>query len=178
MANLYSIARPYALAAFEAAQEKRQLPDWKLFLETAAATARNKNVRSLLTNPLVDSSKLFQLFESVLDSLLDQHRKNFLKLLSQNHRLLALPEISDSYNNYYTAFEKISRVRVITAIDADNQFKQLLTDALTKRIQHQVTLECIVDPAILGGAIVHMGDRVIDGSIRGQLHRLLEFSLR
>ena len=69
-------------------------------------------------------------------------------------------------------------MRVITAIDTDNQFKQILTEALTKRIQHQVTLECEVDPAILGGAIVHMGDRVIDGSIRGQLHRLLEFSLR
>src|SRR3990167_1949190 len=155
MANLSSIGRPYALAAFEAAHEKQQLAEWKLFLETAAAITRDKSVRVLLTNPLVEAKKLFQLFESVLGSLLDKHRKNFLLLLAQNHRLLALPEIYDAFNTYYTALEKISRVRVITAIDADNQFKQILTEALTKRIQHQVTLECEVDPAILGGAIVH-----------------------
>ena len=57
----------------------------------------------------------------------------------------------------------------------EEDFRQKLTQALTKRIQREVTLQCEIDPAILGGAIIHIGDRVIDGSIRGKLTRLLEF---
>lgn len=178
MANMLSIARPYAFAAFQAAQENQQLADWKLFLASAASIAQDKNVKALLTNPLVESSKLLALFEDVLGSLINPARKNFLMLLAENNRLIALPDISTAFDDHYATLEKTSNVRVITAIDADQDFKKLLTQALTKRFNHQVTLQCEVDPAILGGAILHIDDRVIDGSIRGQLHRLLEFSLR
>ena len=69
-------------------------------------------------------------------------------------------------------------MRVVTAIGVQDDFKAKLTKALSARIERDVTLECEIDPAILGGAIIHVGDRVIDGSIRGKLTRLLEFSLR
>jgi F-type H+-transporting ATPase subunit delta len=172
MANLSGIARPYALAAFEYAHEKQQLSQWKAFLEAAATVAKDKAVVKLLGNPEMSNSNLLALFNEVLVSLLDTDRKNFLSLLAQNSRLCVLPEISDAFNLYYAALEKISNVRVITAIQAEKAFTEKLTDALTKRIKRDVTLEYEVDPAIIAGAIIHIGDRVIDGSVRGKLSRL------
>ncbi len=178
MSNLSSIARPYALAAFESGRDKQQLSVWKAFLEAAAYTARQRSVMKVLANPEVPSSGLFDFFYGVLSALAGTEQKNFLMLLAQNKRLNVLPEISDVFNAYYAALEKISKVRVITAVEAKEDFRNRLTQALSKRIQREVTLHCEIDPAILGGAVIHIGDRVIDGSIRGKLTRLLEFSLR
>ena len=176
--NLTSIARPYALAAFEYARDKQQLPTWKAFLESASTVAEHPSVARLLANPETSSTTLIDLFQGVLAAMLDSEQKNFLLLLAQNKRLLVLPEITRLFNTYYAAYEKLSTVRVITAVNIDEEFRQKLAQALTKRVLKEVTLECEVDPAILGGAIIHIGDRVIDGSIRGKLTRLLEFSLR
>jgi F-type H+-transporting ATPase subunit delta len=174
MANFSSIARPYALAAFECARDKQQLPAWKQFLETASSIASQPAIIKLITNPELPSAKIFDLFHELLAAQLDTERKNFLLLLTQNKRLNVLPEIAETFNAYYAAFEKLSRVRVVTAIEVQENFKQRLAQALTKRIQREVTLQCEVNPALIGGAIIHIGDRVIDGSIRGKLFRLLE----
>jgi F-type H+-transporting ATPase subunit delta len=174
MANLLSIARPYALAAFDSAREAQQLPAWQAFLEAASQVARDSRVKTMLAMPEVLSSKQYDLFHDVLSSLLDEQRNNFLKLLAQNKRLIVLPEVLEMFNAYYAALEKISKVRVVTAVEAQEDFRQKLTQALTKRLQRDVTLNCEVDPAILGGAVIHIGDRVIDGSIRGKLSRMLQ----
>lgn len=174
MTNYANIARPYALAAFEYARDKQTLSAWKAFLEAAAYIAKDPTVASLLANPEIEASRLGDLFQEVLASIIDAEQKNFLLLLSQNRRLIALPNIADVFNAYYAALEKTSNVRVITAIDIKDDYKQTLARALSKRIQREVQLQCEVDPAILGGAIIHIGDNVIDGSVLGKLNRLRE----
>lgn len=169
-----NIARPYALAAFESARDSHSLPEWKSFLASAAEIAKDPSIRTLLDNPEVASGKMLELFLQVLTPLLNNERKNFLAILAQNRRLMMLPPISELFNIYYTALEKISKVRVVTAIDVEDKYKQKLIQALSKRIHHEVTLHCDVDPSILGGAVIHLGDRVIDGSVRGKLTRLLQ----
>lgn len=178
MSNLSSIARPYALAAFECAREKEALPAWKAMLASAALVAKNPSVASLLRNPQTGSKQLYELFEGVLKSLLDDERKNFLRLLAQNKRLAAMPEISEAFDVYCAQLEKMSNVRMITAIELKNDFRDKFVKSISKRIKRDVTLHCEVDPTILGGAIIHIGDSVIDGSLRGTLNRLLESSLR
>lgn len=178
MATLESIARPYARAAFNYARDNKQLLAWKNFLEAAACVAKDPVVIRILTTPEIAVIKVLDLFQGVLAKLLDGERKNFLLLLAQNNRLLVLPEISDLFNSYYSSLEKISKVRVVTAVAAQTDFQQKLAQALTKRLQHDVTLQCEIDPAIIGGAIIYMNDSVIDGSVRGQLTRLLDYSLR
>lgn len=174
MANYAYLARPYALAAFEYARDQKQLPAWKTFLASAAYMTNQKAVISLLADPKTESSLLFDLFQGVLTSILTTEQKNFLQLLANNKRLIALPAIADEFDAYYAALEKTSNVRVITAVQIQDDFKQTLTRALSKRIQRDVVLHCEVDPSILGGAIIHMGDNVIDGSVRGKLNRLRE----
>jgi F-type H+-transporting ATPase subunit delta len=178
MANLASIARPYAQAAFEIARISKQLTEWKSFLITAASITRNKTVQRLLSDPERTPKELFSLFEDVLETVSSQEQKNFLRLLAQNRRLSALPEMVNLYSVHVAALEKVSTARVITAIPASESFQQSIAKALTTRTQREVKLHCEVDPAIIGGAIIHLGDRVIDGSVRGKLTRLLEYSLR
>lgn len=178
MADLANIARPYAQAAFEFARDKQQLPEWKIFLMSAAMITRQPLVARLLDNPETQVGQVIELFTDILKPSLDESRKNFLHLLAQNRRLNVLPEIHNVYAAFVAALEKISNVRVVTAIDIDDAYRDKLIKALSKRIQRDVKLHCEVDPTILGGAVIHMGDHVIDGSIRGKLTRLLEFSLR
>jgi F-type H+-transporting ATPase subunit delta len=178
MANFSNIARPYALAAFEYAQAAQQLPAWTAFLKQATFITEQPSVIQVLANSQVLPAQLFDLYQSTFAHPLDAEQKNFLQLLAQNKRLMILPKITEAFNTYYAQLEKISHVRVVTATEPKEEFKQKLVQALTKRINSHVTLECEIDPAILGGAIIHMGDNVIDGSIRGKLTRLLEFSLR
>ena len=174
MATLIGIARPYALAAFEFARDHHQLSQWQAFLNSAATVLGNQQFLQLANNPHTSADKLVDLLSEILAATLDTSRRNFLHLLGQNKRLMALPDISDLFNVQLTHLEKISNVRVITAIDMDEAYKQKLSQSLSKRLQHNVTLQEEVDPAILGGAVIHIGDNVIDGSIRGQLTRLLE----
>lgn len=179
MANLISIARPYAHAAFEiACDNAQQLAAWKAFLANAAMIATQQDVMRLLANPEIVSNELLQLFSGILGQTINQQQMNFLQLLAQNKRLILLSEINALFLTYCAAFEKMASVHITTAISLSEEFKQKFTQALTKRTQQQVTLHCAIDPTILGGAIIRIGDRVIDGSIRGKLTRLLEFSLR
>ncbi len=179
MANLSSpkysnMARPYALAAFEYARDKQQLLPWKRFLETAALVANDAAVTELLANPQRPANMLFDLFNEVLATSMDAAQKNLLHLIAQNKRFVVLPEISALFNAYYAAYEKTSSVRLVTAVAISDDYKQKISTALAKRIQREISLNCEVDPAIVGGAIIHIGDNVIDGSIRGKLSRLLQ----
>lgn len=172
MANLSGIARPYALAAFEYAHEKQQLSDWKAFLETASSVTKDKAVIKLLNNTEFTKAQLLELYEAVLSSTLNAERKNFLHLLAQSNRLNVLPEIASAFNLLCAALEKTSTVHVVTAVEAEQAFKEKLIQALTKRLKRDVTLECSVDPSLIGGAVIRIGDRVIDGSVRETLSRL------
>lgn len=178
MANLSHIARPYAQAAFECAREQQTIAEWKSFLISAATVSRNKSVERLLSDPERTPQALYDLFEDVLATIITPEQKNFIMLLAQNRRLNVLPEIVEAYNAHVAAYEKICTARVITAVPANDDFQQKIARALTIRTQRDVKLHCEVDPDIIGGAIIHIGDRVIDGSVRGKLTRLLEFSLR
>jgi F-type H+-transporting ATPase subunit delta len=173
-----NIARPYALSAFEYAKDKDELTIWKSFLGSAADIAKDPSVTPLFANPEISSAKLLELFQDILASEMNAARKNFLLLLAENNRLMILPAIYDLYGSYYAQLKKTSLVRVITAIEIKEDFKQQLKLALAKRIRGEIILNCEIDPSIIAGAIIHVGDRVIDGSIRGKLARLLEFSLR
>lgn len=172
MADLTNIARPYALAAFECAREAQQIQNWDAFLKAAAAITADPSVQRLIANPETLSAPLYELFNGVLSSVLDDQRKNFLQLLANNKRLMVLPEIYQAFTIYVAALEKISAVRIVTAVAMKDDMRQKFITALTKRIQCDVTLECKVDPSIIAGAIIYIGDSVIDGSIRGKLSRL------
>jgi F-type H+-transporting ATPase subunit delta len=173
-----NIARPYALAAFEYANENQNVTTWQSFLESAALIASQSSVLPLLSSPEMTAANWVSFFENLLLDQLDAEKKHFLSLLAYNKRLLVLPEIAALFQEYDNAAQKNVYIKVITAVALDKKMQQAFTHALTKRTHQAVNLRCEIDPAILGGAVIHINDKVIDASLRGKLTRFLAFSLR
>lgn len=172
--QLTTIARPYAQAAFEFASEKKTVAAWDSFLTAAASITRDANMQQLLLDPRITSAALANVYEDILTGL-DHEQKHFLQLLAKYNRLLALPEIAALFKAYCAAEERKMTVQVTSSVLLNDAYQRKLIDALSKRLQRHVTLECTVDPHLLGGAVITAGDLVIDGSIRSKLNRMIEF---
>lgn len=172
--ELTTIARPYARAAFEYALANNELPAWEGMLRSAAAMVEQKTIVRALSSPDITNKELADLFCEVLAKVLDQERKNFIRILAENKRLPVLPDIVALFAQYRAEYDKAITVDLISANALDEQFKDKFIKKLTKRLQRKVSLQCEVDPALIGGAMVRAGDMVIDGSVRGKLNRLLE----
>jgi F-type H+-transporting ATPase subunit delta len=173
--KMTTIARPYVAAAFECAEAKNALPAWETMLNNAAQLTADAKVQALLATPGMTTEALGDFYCDLLATSLDTERTNFIRLLAENKRLSVLPDIAQLFQEARASREKTMKVEVWSAIPLDEAYQQKLITALTRRLQRQVTLQCEIDPALLGGVLVRAGDLVIDGSIRGKLNRLNEF---
>jgi F-type H+-transporting ATPase subunit delta len=171
MSQPLTLARPYARAAFELASASRSLGDWAMKLAFAAQAANDPQMRALFGNPRVGSAELASLFLPEGEPA-DSPFAGFVKLLAENQRLEALPEIAALYEQQKREAEKVLQVRVRTAAPIDAGETQKIKDALKRRFGRDIELEQTVDPSVLGGAVIDAGDVVIDGSVRGRLHQL------
>lgn len=172
MSSITTLARPYAKATFEVAHGASALGEWAAALDFAAAVADDPQVRHLIGDPNVDNASLPSLF--VPDSGAPKGFDALLVLLVDNDRLTILPEIARLYAELKDEAERTLHVTVRSAHELDEAYTEQLKQALGKRFGKTVALECQVEPGMLGGAVVHAGDMVIDGSLRGKLARLAE----
>lgn len=173
-----TVARPYASAAFEYALAHGDLPAWIAMLQSAAAISQDETMLQLLSNPKVTKNQLVDLYCDVLGDLLNEPRRNFIRLLADNGRFAVLPDIATAVEAYRAVEEKTLVAKVISAIPLTDTHQQQLAQSLTKRFGRQTLLQNEIDPTVLGGIIIRAGDTVIDGSVRGKLSRLLDVSLR
>jgi F-type H+-transporting ATPase subunit delta len=172
--KLTTIARPYALAAFEYALDKNNLASWESMLRMASQIVQDKTMVTLLSNPDITQQQLVEVFSEILADKMDNEKRNFLDLLAEYGRLDALPEMAELFAKYRAEHEKTITVQVSSAIPLSATHQQKIIDALTKRLKRKVSLQCEVDESLIGGALIRAGDLVIDGSIRGKLDRLIE----
>lgn len=174
MADLTTLARPYARAAFEVAMEERDLPKWSKMLTVAAQVSSIDAVNAVLSSPTVGSEKLAHTLIELCGDELNQKAKNFVSLLAENKRLALLPEISSLYEGLRANQEKSVDVEITTAYSISSATADKLAAALKTRLQRDIKLASKVDPALIGGAIIRAGDTVIDNSVRGKLNKLAE----
>ncbi|MFD1216776.1 MULTISPECIES: F0F1 ATP synthase subunit delta [Microbulbifer] len=174
MAELSTLARPYAKAAFAYAQQSSDLSGWSTALATAAAVSQNEKVGELLDNPQLTSEARAEKFLSVCGEGFDLSKQNFIKLLAENHRLSLLPEISELFEDLKAQAEATLEVEVTSARPLSDEQSQRLTLTLSKKFSREVHLHSAVDESLLGGAIIRAGDTVIDGTVRGRLAKLAE----
>ena len=175
MSELTTIARPYAKAAFDYAQENKQITEWADVLVIFSEIVANKRAYDFLANPTIsrdDKVEFLLGFVPDLDDNINTVTTNFLKLLAEYSRLTVLPEIAHHYLNYRADYEKSMEVNVISAKPLENEQEKSLVTALSKRLNRDVSLSVQIDDSLLGGAIIQAGDFVIDGSVRGKLNKL------
>ncbi len=172
MAEKATIARPYARAAFEYAQQHGRFEQWSASLAAATAVTDDAAVRRLLNHPHVSPTQLVALINEVVGQQFDEAVRNFIATLAQNHRLVLLSHITQMYEAMRADAESVADVQVISAVPLDASQQQRLAAALKKRLNRNVRMHCSVDAKLVGGAVVRYGDLVIDGSVKERLARL------
>ena len=167
-----TLARPYAEAIFRLALERKTLKTWSEMLQLAATVAADPQVAALIDNPRVPRERFVAFFLDVAGKKLDKDAANFIRLLSENHRLALLPEIASLYELLRTQAEGRVEAEVISASAvSDAQLKDIAA-ALKKRLGRDIDLSTRIDPALIGGIVIRAGDLVIDGSVQGKLRAL------
>ncbi|SRR6056297_507637 len=172
MAEKTTIARPYAGAVFEIAQEEGALAGWSEFLERGARSAADERVQALIGNPAISREALAELFIELCGDAAGEHGASFLRLLADNGRMAWLPEIAAEYEVLRAEAENIVDVQLTSAVELDTAQRDSFAASLRKRLGRNVRLHCDTDEKLLGGAIIRAGDLVIDGSLSGRLERL------
>ena len=173
MAELLTVARPYAKAAFEYARDHEALDSWSKALGFLSAAVANSDVRRLLGSPKLENDKKVALLADMLpEQSTDVSR--FLDTLADQGRLMALPFIAEQFEHLRADHEQRVEVLVTSAYELDSQQQTKLANALKKRLNREISITTQVDKALIGGVILRAGDTVIDGSVRGRLNRLSE----
>jgi len=172
MAEILTIARPYAHAAFLFAESHQALKEWSGMLEFLAVVAADPEMTELIENPRLTETQIAELFIGIGADRLDDNCHNFIRLLAENRRLKLLPEIAALFEIQRRDAEQTIRAELITAFTVTAAQQAAVTAALKQRLGREIELECITDATLLGGAIIRAGDLVIDGSVLGKLERL------
>jgi F-type H+-transporting ATPase subunit delta len=172
-AELATIARPYARAAFSyALDESDGLPAWSGMLKLLSTIAGEQIVRDVLDDPMLSGEDGAKLLTSILGDELSQEAMNFVGVLGENDRIELLPEISDMFELLKANHEKTMEVEIASAYEVSDGEKATLSEALSNRLQRKINLETTLDPSLLGGAIIKAEDTVIDNSVRGKLQKM------
>lgn len=169
MAENVTIARPYAEAAFQLAKEAGTLDAWAGALGNMAAAAADPAVRQLLSDPtrtLVDRGLLF--LATVPGDLTDEHR-SFVRVLGQNNRLALLPEVFEQFIELKNDHERNAVAYISSAFPMDDATVARLLADIEPRFGCHLEARVRIDPELIGGVKVAVGDEVIDASVRGKL---------
>ena len=165
------IARRYARAYFDVARESEDEPAARRGLAAAAAAVQDGVVSAALANPRVEVPRRVHLLEQLLEGEAVPAR-NLTRLLVERGRAGLLPRVLDEYDRLADAAAGRVRAEVITAVELDGTAQKRLAAGLRERLGSSVETTVTHDPSIVGGLVIRIGDRVIDGSVRTRLQQL------
>ena len=172
MAEIATVARPYAEATFKAALEKNSLGAVADSLQLLAAIGRDEQMRLVLSDPKVSAADKKALFDSVAGQRIDETSRNLIGLLVDAHRDVLIGEIAEQYDALKREHERVVRARITSAQPLNDAQRDEIVAALEKRYGKKVEAELDVDPELLGGARVQVGDQVIHASVRDALAQM------
>jgi len=169
MAESVTIARPYAEALFRTAKESGKLAKWSEQVALLGQVAANPEARAAIGDPNVAAPQLVDLFRSACGTAVDAELANFIQLLSNNDRLGLLPEIAGLYESYKQAEEGTKQAEIVSAFPIDDNQVKALVPQLETVFKTKLEAAVSVDPTLIGGIKVIVGDQMLDASVRGKL---------
>lgn len=171
MAELATIARPYAEALFRVAKSGN-LAAWSDLVSEMAAVAALPDVQSFASNPKISDTQIAETFLSLLKSSVSAEARNFVGMLIENGRLTLLPEIGAQFHALKNAAEGAADAEITSAFEmTDAQVKDLVA-TLEKKFGRKLNPTVKVDSALIGGVRVAVGDEVLDTSVRAKLQKM------
>ncbi len=172
MARLKSAARRYAEAAFEVAVRDDAVEAWRKELDTAAAVVADERVGRALANPSIPLDTRIATAESIFGKVVSPPVLNLIRLMLRRGRIEELPRLAAEYRRLDDERQGIVRATATSALPLTPDEVTALTKRLAQTTSGRVELDTEVDSNLLGGLVVRLGDRLIDGSVRSRLERL------
>ena len=175
MAELATVARPYAEALFRvalSAKSAARLTAWAVLVDEMAQAAQHPAVISMVQNPKVPATVVVDAFISVLKSPVDQEAKNFVNTLAGYRRLLLLPEIAAQFFALKNAHEGAADAVISSAFALSDVQVADLCKTLEAKFGRKLNPSVTVEPALIGGVRVVVGDEVLDTSVRAKLQQM------
>jgi F-type H+-transporting ATPase subunit delta len=169
MAEPVTIARPYAEAAFRLAREQNALPAWTDALALIDAVVADAQVAALIDAPNVGAAQIEGVIIGAVGQHLSGEARNFVQVLVQNRRLALIGHIRDLFATLRREHEGTMEATVLSALPlADGQLQPLIA-ALEQKYGRKITAKVELDPQLIGGLKIMVGDKVIDATVRGRL---------
>lgn len=172
MAEISTIARPYAVAAFNLAKEKKALKEWSEMLESLAQVSQDERMHTFINDSKVSDEDREKVLIKIAAKKLNAFGENLIKLLIENKRLNVLPEISEAFEALKATDEGTLEAEIIVASKPSDKEVDTLVKSLEKKFNKKIDAKVTIDEAIMGGTKVIVGDTVIDASVREQLQNL------
>lgn len=172
MAEAVTIARPYAVAVYRLAKEMNALARWSEMLELATAIVSDAQMCALDDDPNVPAEQVEKVFLAVAGDKLDATGVNLVRLLVEYGRLSLLPEIARLFEELKAQDEGVVEAVITAAAQPDAAQVKMLVAQLEARFKQKVVANVNVDPEIIGGVKIVVGDTVIDASVRGRLQEM------
>ena len=172
MAEAITIGRPYAEAVFKSAQAKKTIAAWSEMLKYAAAVSSEEHVSALISNPSVSAKQVADIFLEICKNKLNEEGRNLIMLMAENGRLDVLPQVSELFEQLKSQYDGVLDANIVSAFALNGgQLRQLIV-MLEKRFKHEINATVSVDPELIGGVKVEIGDEVLDTSVRGKLEAM------
>jgi F-type H+-transporting ATPase subunit delta len=169
MAENLTIARPYAEAAFASADASGKLQAWSDALQRLAMIVSDSDMHNVIGDPKVGPEQLYGLVAAAAGDALAPEVQNFVRVLIENDRLTLLPEIATLFEALKNEREGVIEAQIESAFPVDDEALAQLVGDLERRFKRKVRPQVTVDRALIGGALITVGDEVIDGTVRGRL---------
>ena len=170
MAELATIARPYAEALFKTSGA--DLGGTAVWLDELAAIAASVELRQYADNPSVSAAQTFEMISGIMQTKLSEAAKNFLRAVIDNGRISVLPEIASQFRALKNAQSGSSDATVYSAFQLEGAALADLAVTLEKRFGRQLNLTVELEPELIGGVRVVVGDEVLDTSVKARLEQM------
>lgn len=172
MSEISTIARPYAKAVFDLADQDKNYDKWSDALSLIGTIVADENVQSLVDDPFVDKARLADLIKGVCGDNVDDQARSLVDTLIDNGRLNAIDAISTRYEELRAEAESVVETQIESALPLDDAQLEKLNATLEKHFGRKVKLTTSVNEDLIGGILIRAGDTVIDGSVRTKLEKL------
>ncbi len=172
MAELVTIARPYAEAAFALAKERAELDKWSQMLTFIAGVFRDEQLQAAIANPKLTAVDIERLMLAVCGERIDGVARNLIQVLSANGRLGVLPEIQELFEHLKAGHEGLVEARISSAYPLDSTQLEQVVSMLSRHYRRKISPSVSVDPELIGGVRMQVGDKVWDASVRGRLQSM------
>ena len=173
MIELTPLARPYAKAVFASALDTESVDEIKEELKTMALVSSTIEVKSLIEDPTLSNNEILNSLKALLDGSISKTSQSLLNVLAENNRFNLLEAIFEIYKEIVAKHKEQKSVEVFVATKPSSDTEETIKTRLVSTYGEGTNVEFKIDPNIMGGLSIKVGDETLDLSVKGKVKKLI-----